>query len=78
MAGRGPLPPGEAVPGTGVFFWLNVAYQALPPIARLTLARQVRAWATKAEQDAQAEMQPTAENEFRAHGAYDTTGHTRP
>jgi hypothetical protein len=76
---RGPLPaaagdaPGSGSPG--VMFWLNVAYRALPPMARVALAQQVRAWAEKAEQDALNDMAP---RDPVASRIYDTTGQTRP
>lgn len=58
---------------TGVFYWLNLFYRALPPIARVALASQVRMWAEKAERDAQVEL---AREQFP--GVYDTTGQHRP
>ena len=77
---RGPLPMGAGAgvaSGTspGVMFWLNVAYKALPPMARVALAQQVKAWAEKAEQDAQNDMAP---RDPFAPRTYDTTGQTRP
>jgi hypothetical protein len=76
---RGPLPPGtESVSspaGSGVMFYLNILWRATPPMARVALAQQVRAWAEKAEQDAMGEM--TSREPFGSR-AYDTTGQTRP
>ena len=78
---RGPLPPDAAASSNpGLMFWLNAAYKALPPRARIALAQQVKAWAEKAEGDARADMRPEpGPNDFAAHGAgvYDTTGQQR-
>ena len=57
---------------SGVFYWLNVFYSGLPPIARVALANQVRLWAEKAEREAQQQL---AREQWP--GAFDTTGNPR-
>lgn len=79
--GRGPLPvspgaAGAAAPTGGVFFWLQLAYDSLPPIAKLGLARKVKTWAEGAERAAAAQM--SGEDSAPGPTHFETTGHSRP
>ena len=83
---RGPLPRGMAGReaagsvggGLGIVGLLELALAATPPMARVALARTVRAWADRVQREALEQMgQAPEEDAEPRRETWTTTGHTR-
>lgn len=79
FATRAAVSPADASDSTGtartLIGLLQTAYAALPPIARVTLASQVRMWAERSENEARTELE---RQQWQQPGTYDTTGRSWP